>query len=85
MFGNTDPQILKDSYATLHVCTYLGRPGTRIIDAKWITNVVAMVPFKHIQREINYFEGKRYFAVERMSAASIGRIHDEGDDVDKEM
>ena len=30
-------------------------------------------------------EGKQYFTIKRMSAASISRIHDEKDDFDKEM
>lgn len=85
MFGETDPQIFKESYSALHVCKYLGGPGTQVIDAKWITDVVAMIPFKHTQREVNYMEGKLYFAVERMSAASIRRTPDaEDNDVDEE-
>ena len=73
MFGETDPKIFENSYGVLRVCKYLGKPETRVIDAKWITDIVAMVPFKHIQKEVNYVEGKLYFAVERMCAASIKR------------
>jgi hypothetical protein len=79
MFGDTDPRIFKESYSTLHVCKYLGGNGTQVIDAKWIMDVVAMVPFKNIQKERGYTEGKQYFAVEKMSVALIGRSDSGGD------
>ena len=71
MFSDADPHVLEESYGTLHLCTYLGTKGIRIVDVKWITDVVGMVPFKYTKQETNYSEGKQYFAVEKMGAASI--------------
>jgi hypothetical protein len=68
MFADADPHVLKELYRTLHLCTYLGTKGIRIVDAKWITDIVAMVPFKYTQGETNYSDGKQYFAVEKMGA-----------------
>jgi hypothetical protein len=73
MFADADPNVLKKSYGTLHLCTYLGTNGIRIVDAKWITDVIGMVPFEYTHGEINYSEGKQYFAVEKMSAIMIGK------------
>ena len=73
MFADADPDMLKESYGTLHLCTYLGENGIRIVDAKWITDVVGMVPFEYTQGETNYSEGRRYFAVEKMSSVLIQR------------
>ena len=69
MFSDADPHVLEESYGTLHLCTYLGTKGIRIVDVKWITDVVGMVPFKYTQGETNYSEGKQYFVVEKLSAA----------------
>jgi hypothetical protein len=66
--------------------SYACRPGAngiRIIDVKWITEVIRMVPFKYAQGETNYLEGKQYFAVEKMSAMLIGKC-DTDDSGDKE-
>jgi len=71
MYVDADPQVLKESYGMLHLCTYLGSNGIRIVDAKWITDVVGMVPFESPQQETNYSQGKQYFAVEKMSSGLI--------------
>ena len=73
MFAQADPHAVKDSYGILHLCTYLGMNGIQIVDAKWITEVVGMVPFKYTHGETNYSKGKQYFAVEKMSAVLIGK------------
>lgn len=73
MFADADPRVLKESYGTLHLCVYLGANGIRIVDAKWITDVVAMVPFKYTQGETNYLDGNQYFAVEKMGAVLLRR------------
>jgi hypothetical protein len=73
IFSDADQEVFAESYGTLHICKYLGRNGIRIIDAKWITDVVGMVPFKFVCGEMGYAEGKQYFAVEKMSAVLIGR------------
>jgi hypothetical protein len=82
MFVEADPHALKDSYGILHLCMYLGMNGIQIIDAKWITDVVGMVPFKYTHGETNYSEGKQYFTVEKMSAMLIGKgdIDDSGEE-----
>jgi len=82
MFADPDPHVLKESYGTLHLCTYLGENGIRIVDAKWITDVVRMVPFKYTQQGTNYLEGQQYFAVEKLSAALIRK--GDSDDADEE-
>jgi hypothetical protein len=82
MFADADPHVLKESYGTLHLCMYLGTNGIQTIDAKWITDVIWMVPFKYTQGETNYSEGKQYFAVEKMSTVLIGK--DDKDDPDYE-
>jgi hypothetical protein len=71
MFADADPHVLEESYGTLHLCTYLGANGIQIIDAKWITDVIGMVPFKYTPGETNYLEGKPYFSVEKMSTVLI--------------
>lgn len=73
MFADADHQIFEESYGTLHVCKYLGGNGIQVIDAKWITDVVGMVPFQYVPGEETYAEGKQYFAVEKMSAVLIGK------------
>ena len=82
MFADSDSDVFKESYGTLHLCKYLGMNHIRIVDVKWITDVVGMVPFKYTQGETNYSEGKQYFAVEKMSAVLIGK--DDTDDPDDE-
>ncbi|KAK1224524.1 hypothetical protein PQX77_012570 [Marasmius sp. AFHP31] len=44
LFSLPDEQILKDSLAVLHVCEE--GDGITFVSAKWITEVVAMVPFQ---------------------------------------
>jgi hypothetical protein len=63
--------VFNESYGTLHLCRYLGTNGIQIVDAKWIMDVVRMVPFEYTHEETNYSEGTQYFAVEKMSAVLI--------------
>jgi hypothetical protein len=56
MFAEADSGVLKESYGTLHLCTYLGIRGIQIVDAKWIVEIVGMVPFEYTHREANYSE-----------------------------
>jgi hypothetical protein len=83
MFSEPDRKVFAESHETLHVCKYLGGNGIQVIDAKWITSVVGMVPFKFAQGEMGYAEGKQYFAVEKMSAVLVGRC--DGDDGDSDQ
>jgi hypothetical protein len=71
MFAEADPRVFNESYGTLHLCRYLGTNGIQIVDAKWIMDVVKMVPFEYTHEETNYSEGTQYFAVEKMSAVLI--------------
>jgi hypothetical protein len=71
IFADADPNVLEESYRTLHLCTYLSTNGIWIVDAKWIIDVIRMVPFKYTQQETNYSEGKQYFMVEKLSAGLI--------------
>jgi hypothetical protein len=84
MYADADPCVLRESYGTLHICKYLGRNGIQVIDAKWITDVVGMVPFKYVHGETGYTEGKQYFAVEKMSAVLIGKSDRDDSDEDLE-
>ena len=84
MFTDADPGVFKESYGTLHLCKYLGVNGIRIIDAKWITAVVGMVPFRYTHGERNYLEGKQYFAVEKMSSVLIPKHDMDDSDSDEE-
>ena len=84
MFIDGDPDVFKESYGALHLCKYLGINGIWIIDAKWITAAVGMVPFKYMQGERNYLEGKQYFAVEKMSSVLIPKHDTDSDDPDEE-
>jgi len=70
-FSDPDSHVLEESYGMLHLCKYLGMNGIRIVDAKWIMDVIGMVPFKYTQQETNFSEGKEYFAVEKMSTVFI--------------
>ena len=44
MYSGPDDKILKEMYNTTVVCTHLGEASIAIVDAKWITEVVAMIP-----------------------------------------
>ena len=57
-FSDPDSYVLEESYGTLRLCKYLSANGIQIVDAKWITDVVRMVPFKYTQQETNFLEGK---------------------------
>lgn len=82
MFSEADPHVFKESYGTVLLCTYHGTNGIQIIDAKWITDVVGMVPFEYTQGQTNYLDGTQYFAVEKMSAVLKGTYdtHSSGDE-----
>jgi hypothetical protein len=48
LFMEANSQVFKKSYKTLYLCTFLGTNGIQIVNAKWITDVVGIVPFKYI-------------------------------------
>lgn len=78
MFADADPHVLEKSYGTVHLYKYLGTNSIRIIDVKWIMDVVGMVPFKYTHRETNFSEGKQYFAVEKMSFILVSKCEMDG-------
>jgi hypothetical protein len=67
LFVEADPHVIEESYGMLHLCTYLGTDGIQIVDVKWITDIVRMVPFEYMHGETDYSEGTQYFVVEKMS------------------
>jgi hypothetical protein len=79
MFTDADPDVFKESYGTLHLCKYPGVNSIWIIDAKWITAVVGMVPLKYTHGERNYLESKQYFVVEKMSGILIPKHNTDED------
>jgi hypothetical protein len=52
-YSNPDPDLLAQSHNVLWVSRPLGLHGLRVIDAKSITSVVAMVPFVLRENEIH--------------------------------
>lgn len=66
-FSLPDPDLLKESYGTLHVCGFPDKEGVVVVDAKTLTDVVGMVPFRrHTQERRDWNQGE-YFPVEKMS------------------
>ena len=63
MYSPPDPRILEDTYSTTKVCTHLGDDGVRIVDVKWIHEVVAMIPFTCTGRRSDISE---YYVLEDM-------------------
>jgi hypothetical protein len=55
MYSPPDPQILEETYSTTKVCTHLGDDGVKIVDVKWIHEVVAMIPFTRRGRDSEYY------------------------------
>lgn len=58
VFGKPDQDLFESSHGTVRKCAYFGENAFRVVDAKDILSVVAMVPFPHTQ---GY-----YFVVEQM-------------------
>jgi hypothetical protein len=65
----------------VNVCTYLGDDGIKIIDAKWICEVIAMIPFIS-SSDIQIRKGSQYYVLEDMSlgrterGTSINQLND---------
>ena len=62
IYSPPDPQILEETYSTTRVCRHLGDDGVRIVDVKWICEVVAMIPFICQGRD-----GSEYYLLEDMN------------------
>jgi hypothetical protein len=52
-YSNPDPDLLSQSHNALWVSRHLGTHGLRIVDAKSIGSVIAMVPFVLREEEVN--------------------------------
>jgi hypothetical protein len=66
-YGPPDPGLLEESYNTLWVCQY-GEGGLHVVNAKQLLSVVAMVPFKPPEidiEEIGHDKKYYYFVVEK--------------------
>jgi len=73
MYSTPDPQIREDTYNTVNVCTHLGQGGIRIIDAKWICEVIAMIPFMSNSDACEDGNVSRYYLLEDMSLGRVER------------
>lgn len=60
VFSEPDKDLLQKSSGALTVCRYEGSRSLKIIDAKCIKSVVAMVPFWHTTSDKS-----RYFLIEK--------------------
>ncbi|KAK1215025.1 hypothetical protein PQX77_022375 [Marasmius sp. AFHP31] len=64
LFSPPDEEVLDKSLRVLHVCR---KQGTlTVVDAKWITEVIAMVPFRPPTVAWNEGETDQYFVVEKI-------------------
>ncbi|KAJ8092384.1 hypothetical protein PM082_023839 [Marasmius tenuissimus] len=63
LFLHADQEVFDCSLDVLHVC----REGEEVmvVDAKWITEVIAMVLFRHPEVSWNKCKTDEYFAVEK--------------------
>jgi hypothetical protein len=76
-FALPDPQLLKESYGTLHVCRFPGEEGLVIVDAKSLTDVVGMVPFCRPMQEGGDLNQREYFPIEKISLTSTQITEDD--------
>lgn len=75
MFSLPDPDILIESYQTLHVCR--SSQDVEVVDAKSLTDVVGMIPFhKHSEQRGGLDQGE-FFLIEKMSSTSIQMSEDD--------
>jgi hypothetical protein len=73
-YSQANVNILEKSYQMASVHKYLGDSGIDIIDAKWIAEVVDMVPFRHSEVEGSCSE---YFLVGKMTLVDGQHDNDE--------
>ncbi len=73
MYSIPDSEICKDTYNTTNICTYLGDDGIRIINAKWICKVIAMILFMQHSNAQGVGMGSQYFLLEDMSLGRVER------------
>ena len=77
IFSLPDPQLLKESYGTLHVCRFPGEEGLVVVDAKSLTDVVGMVPFHRPVPGGGDPNQGEFFPIEKMSLSSTESIEDD--------
>ncbi|KAL0567757.1 hypothetical protein V5O48_014238 [Marasmius crinis-equi] len=77
MFSAPDPGLLEDSFNTLSVCTFLGNDDIQIIDAKWIEEVVGMVPF---HRNPGKDDTDEFFVVQRLRSLNKDVVNNSEED-----
>ncbi|EEB87566.1 hypothetical protein MPER_15041 [Moniliophthora perniciosa FA553] len=80
MYTEPDTDILSESVQQLRVCRYLGNAGICIIDAKWITEVVGMVPFKGFGRRVDPTE---FYSMEKLRCPTVHDVENEEDDIEE--
>lgn len=77
IFALPDPNILKESYGTLHVCQFPGEEGVVVVDAKSVTDVVGMIPFTRPVQEGGELNQREFFPIEKISLASTQIAEDD--------
>ena len=88
MYSTPDAFLLQESSGTLWVCKYLGNTALRVVDAKCIESVVAMVPWddedNEDEEDKQYTEGDEFFVVEKLGLemASMAGVDEEADEED---
>ncbi|KAJ7575210.1 hypothetical protein C8J56DRAFT_801872 [Mycena floridula] len=81
LYGPDDQALKQLSYGVLRVCEYHGNAGLMVIDAKSITEVVAMVPFD--RRDQNAEDMTEFFVLDKASLGSWEHeIHNDDDEDD---
>ncbi|KAG7089248.1 hypothetical protein E1B28_010947 [Marasmius oreades] len=80
-YSNPDPDIQEESLGMLNVCTK--EEDVQIIDAKWIVEVVGMIPFRRPEIPWNDEEDtSEYFVLEKLYSNVVR--HDTEDEQDSE-
>ncbi|KAK1227461.1 hypothetical protein PQX77_009546 [Marasmius sp. AFHP31] len=74
LFSLPDEEILDKSLRVLHVCRK--QEALTVIDAKWITEVVSMIPFRLPTAAWNEGETDQYFVVEKIFSNLINTQDD---------
>ena len=66
LFAPPNPDLLRDSFETLWVCRFPGDEGIVVVDARCITDVVGMVPFRR-PGEAGNTAAEEFIAVEKIT------------------
>ncbi|KAL0573146.1 hypothetical protein V5O48_008812 [Marasmius crinis-equi] len=82
MYSPPDPDLLEYSFGTLSVCTFLGNEDIQIIDAKWIQEVVGMVPF---HRNPDEDDTDEFFVVRRLRSFNTDIVNNSEEDEERSL